>query len=94
MDACISLDWYVYMNVCAISLDIVACKVSDSSVHSHICHLKTLLETTKEASVPHTYIHFFGNGCDTAPALAKGYIEDLLSFIKSESYSELVTVVS
>lgn len=43
--------------------------------------------------MPHTYIHFFGDGRDTAPASAKGYAEDLLSFLKSESYGELATVV-
>ncbi|KAF9236130.1 cofactor-independent phosphoglycerate mutase [Melanogaster broomeanus] len=57
--------------------------VSDGGVHSHIHHLKALLETAKESGVPHTYIHFF----------AKGYAEDLLSFLESESYGELATVV-
>ncbi|KAF8836494.1 cofactor-independent phosphoglycerate mutase [Paxillus ammoniavirescens] len=67
--------------------------VSDGGVHSHIHHLKALLETAKKTGVPHTYIHFFGDGRDTAPTSAKGYAEDLLSFIKSESYGELATVV-
>ncbi|KIJ62198.1 hypothetical protein HYDPIDRAFT_95142 [Hydnomerulius pinastri MD-312] len=67
--------------------------VSDGGVHSHIRHLKALLETAKEQGVPHTYVHFFGDGRDTAPTSAKGYAEDLLSFIKSESYGELATVV-
>lgn len=43
--------------------------------------------------MPHTYVHFFGDGRDTAPSSAKGYAEDLLSFLKSESYGELATVV-
>ena len=43
--------------------------------------------------MPHTYIHFFGDGRDTAPSSAKGYAEDLLSFLKSESYGELATVI-
>jgi len=67
--------------------------VSDGGVHSHIHHLRALLETAKKTGVPHTYIHFFGDGRDTAPTSAKGYAEDLLSFIKSESYGELATVV-
>jgi 2,3-bisphosphoglycerate-independent phosphoglycerate mutase len=67
--------------------------VSDGGVHSHIRHLKALLETAKESGVPHTYVHFFGDGRDTAPASAKGYAEDLLSFLKSESYGELATVI-
>ncbi|KAF8553130.1 cofactor-independent phosphoglycerate mutase [Imleria badia] len=67
--------------------------VSDGGVHSHIRHLKALLETAKESGVPHSYVHFFGDGRDTAPSSAKGYAEDLLSFLKSESYGELATVV-
>ncbi|KAI5995726.1 cofactor-independent phosphoglycerate mutase [Pisolithus marmoratus] len=57
--------------------------VSDGGVHSHIRHLKALLETAKEQGVPHTYIHFFGDGRDTAPRSAKGYAEELLEFLKS-----------
>ena len=43
--------------------------------------------------MPHTYVHFFGDGRDTAPTSAKGYADDLLAFLKSESYGELATVV-
>ena len=43
--------------------------------------------------MPHTYVHFFGDGRDTAPASAKGYAEDLLTFLESESYGELATVI-
>ncbi|KAH7886543.1 cofactor-independent phosphoglycerate mutase [Phlebopus sp. FC_14] len=67
--------------------------VSDGGVHSHIRHLKALLETAKENGVPHTYVHFFGDGRDTAPRSAKGYAQDLLSFLSSTSYGQLATVV-
>ncbi|KAF7981408.1 hypothetical protein HWV62_33919 [Athelia sp. TMB] len=67
--------------------------VSDGGVHSHINHLYALLETAKEVGVPHTYIHFFGDGRDTAPRSAAGYAKDLLEFIKKEEYGELATVV-
>ena len=43
--------------------------------------------------MPHTYVHFFADWRDTAPTSAKGYADDLLSFLKSESYGELATVV-
>lgn len=67
--------------------------MSDGGVHSHINHLYALLETAKEVGVPHTYIHFFGDGRDTAPRSAAGYAKDLLAFIKKEEYGELATVV-
>lgn len=68
-------------------------QVSDGGVHSHIRHLKALLETAKEQGVPHTYIHFFGDGRDTAPRSARGYVKDLLEFLETESYGTLATVV-
>ncbi|RDB24610.1 2,3-bisphosphoglycerate-independent phosphoglycerate mutase [Hypsizygus marmoreus] len=67
--------------------------VSDGGVHSHINHLYALLETAKEIGVPHTYVHFLGDGRDTAPRSAAGYCQDLLNFIKKEEYGELATVV-
>jgi 2,3-bisphosphoglycerate-independent phosphoglycerate mutase len=61
-------------------------------MHSHIRHLYALLET-KEIGVPHTYVHFFGDGRDTTPRSAAGYAKDLLEFTKKEKYGELATVV-
>ncbi|KIL71122.1 hypothetical protein M378DRAFT_65056 [Amanita muscaria Koide BX008] len=67
--------------------------VSDGGVHSHISHLFALLETAKEQGVPHVYVHFFGDGRDTAPRSAIIYLEQLLDFIKKEQVGELATVV-
>ncbi|KAI0726843.1 cofactor-independent phosphoglycerate mutase [Fomitopsis betulina] len=67
--------------------------VSDGGVHSHIRHLYALLETAKEQGVPHVYIHFFGDGRDTAPRSAAGYVKDLLEFIEKEKIGEIATVV-
>ena len=68
-------------------------QVSDGGVHSHINHLKALLETAKEQEVPHVYIHFFGDGRDTAPRSAAGYAKDLLEFLEKEKYGAIATVV-
>lgn len=62
-------------------------------MHSHIKHLFALLETAKEQGVPHTYVHFFADGRDTAPESAAGYAKELVDFIKKEEYGELATVV-
>ncbi|KAI0792578.1 cofactor-independent phosphoglycerate mutase [Abortiporus biennis] len=67
--------------------------VSDGGVHSHIRHLYALLETAKEQGVPHVYIHFFGDGRDTAPRSAAGYAKDLLDFLEKEKYGQIATVV-
>jgi 2,3-bisphosphoglycerate-independent phosphoglycerate mutase len=44
-------------------------------------------------NVPHTYIHFFGDGRDTAPRSAKKYAEELINFTKDLEYGTLSTVV-
>ena len=62
-------------------------------MHSHINHLFALLETAKEVGVPHTYVHFFGDGRDTAPRSASKYAQQLLDFMKKENYGELATIV-
>ncbi|KAL9716762.1 hypothetical protein Ac2012v2_001213 [Leucoagaricus gongylophorus] len=67
--------------------------ISDGGVHSHITHLFALLETAKEVGVPYTYVHFFGDGRDTAPTSATKYLQQLLEFMKKESYGELATIV-
>jgi 2,3-bisphosphoglycerate-independent phosphoglycerate mutase len=66
---------------------------SDGGVHSHIQHLFALLKTAKEEGVPHVYVHFFGDGRDTAPCSADGYCQQLLDFMKKEEVGELATIV-
>jgi hypothetical protein len=62
-------------------------------VHSHIDHLKAILETAKEQQVPHVFIHFFGDGRDTAPKSAAGYAKDLQAFLDKEKVGTVATVV-
>ena len=67
--------------------------MSDGGVHSHITHLYALLETAKEVGLKEVYIHFFGDGRDTAPRSAAGYLKDLLAFIEKEKIGEVATIV-
>lgn len=41
----------------------------------------------------HAYVHFFGDGRDTAPTSATQYLQQLLDFVKKENYGELATIV-
>src|SRR5579863_6155171 len=41
--------------------------VSDGGVHSHISHLKTMVDCCQKASLPQVYIHAFTDGRDTDP---------------------------
>ncbi|KAJ1975510.1 hypothetical protein H4R33_006637 [Dimargaris cristalligena] len=67
--------------------------VSDGGVHAHIKHLFGLLEAAKELGVPETYVHFFGDGRDTAPRSATKYLRELLDFMQQLNYGKLATIV-
>ncbi|NOZ12041.1 MAG: 2,3-bisphosphoglycerate-independent phosphoglycerate mutase [Acidobacteria bacterium] len=66
--------------------------LSDGGVHSHIRHLKALLEMAKKADVPGVTVHAFMDGRDTPPDSGIGYIEDLDSFIRNLGFGEIGTV--
>ncbi|KAF9897791.1 hypothetical protein BX616_004976, partial [Lobosporangium transversale] len=66
--------------------------ISDGGVHSHQNHLYSLLDAAKEAGVPEVYIHFFGDGRDTSPRSASGYLKQLLEKIEQINYGKLATI--
>ena len=43
--------------------------------------------------MPHVYVHFIGDGRDTAPRSAAGYARDLRDFIEKVGIGEVATVV-
>ncbi|KAF8334712.1 cofactor-independent phosphoglycerate mutase [Cantharellus anzutake] len=67
--------------------------ISDGGVHSHINHLLALLETAKKLEVPEVYVHFFGDGRDTAPRSATIYLKQLNDFIEKEKFGKVATVI-
>ncbi len=53
--------------------------VSDGGVHSHIDHLKGLLEAASEADLQDVYVHAFTDGRDVDPRSGRDFIKDLQS---------------
>jgi 2,3-bisphosphoglycerate-independent phosphoglycerate mutase len=43
--------------------------------------------------VPHVYVHFLGDGRDTAPRSAAGYARELRDFLKKVGIGEVATIV-
>ncbi len=54
---------------------------SDGGVHSHINHLKALLDLAKRQGLDQVYIHGFLDGRDTPPASALKYVEEMNEYI-------------
>ena len=66
--------------------------VSDGGVHSHINHLKALVDIFKKNNVDNTFIHAFMDGRDTSPTGGKDYLKDLLAAIK-DTPTKLASVI-
>lgn len=65
--------------------------VSDGGVHSHINHLKALLDICKEAGLTQVYIHAFTDGRDTDPKSGLGFITELQNHV-DKSTGKIATV--
>ena len=66
--------------------------LSDGGVHSHIDHLKYLLNAAKDNKIPSTVIHVITDGRDTSPTSGINYLKDLQNYIKKINYGEIGSV--
>lgn len=66
--------------------------VSNGGVHSHINHLKGLIDAANEAQVKKVFIHAFTDGRDVDPKSGTKFIGDILNYIK-DTPVKLATVI-
>ncbi len=66
--------------------------VSDGGVHSHIDHLKALVEAVEGADAEVAYIHAFTDGRDVDPKSGKGFLTDLSKSCQGKK-TQLATVI-
>ncbi|RYJ41188.1 2,3-bisphosphoglycerate-independent phosphoglycerate mutase [Flavobacterium beibuense] len=66
--------------------------VSNGGVHSHIEHIKGLVDAAKNAGVSNTYIHAFTDGRDVDPKSGLGFITDLENYIK-DTPTKLASII-
>jgi 2,3-bisphosphoglycerate-independent phosphoglycerate mutase len=66
--------------------------VSDGGVHSHINHLKTIIDCCKTESVPAVFIHAFTDGRDTDPKSGYGFIKNLQEHLSATGTGKIATV--
>jgi 2,3-bisphosphoglycerate-independent phosphoglycerate mutase len=59
--------------------------VSDGGVHSHINHLKGLVDAAYDAGLENVFIHAFTDGRDVDPKSGAGFITDIIHHIKGTS---------
>ncbi len=66
--------------------------LSDGGVHSHINHVKGLIEAASHAGVPQSFIHAFTDGRDVDPKSGKAFVEDISAFAKAHN-AQLASVI-
>ena len=66
--------------------------VSDGGVHSHIKHLKALIDMAAAKDIKNLYIHAFLDGRDVPPRSAAGYLEELENYLQKKPIGEIATV--
>lgn len=66
--------------------------VSDGGVHSHITHLKALIDFYTENGINNLFIHAFTDGRDTAPNGGLNYLTEIETFLKNKP-AEIASVI-
>ena len=57
--------------------------VSNGGVHSHINHLKAIIDVCKKSELQNVFVHAFTDGRDCDPKSGLGFIKELDSFLNS-----------
>ncbi|MGB5171127.1 MAG: 2,3-bisphosphoglycerate-independent phosphoglycerate mutase [Eudoraea sp.] len=66
--------------------------LSNGGVHSHINHLKGLIEVSEDFGIKNAYVHAFTDGRDVDPRSGKIFIEDLTHFCEDKN-TKLASIV-
>jgi 2,3-bisphosphoglycerate-independent phosphoglycerate mutase len=66
--------------------------VSDGGVHSHINHLKKIIDCCKAESVSKVFVHAFTDGRDTDPKSGQGFIKNLQDHLDKTGTGKIASV--
>lgn len=66
--------------------------LSDGGVHSHMDHIRALLELCRRHNLPRVYIHAYLDGRDVAPRSALQYIQQLQETMQRLQVGEFATI--
>ncbi len=66
--------------------------VSDGGVHSHIDHIKGLIDLAKKNNVEKVYLHAFMDGRDTHPNSGINYIKEMQEYMAEVGVGKIATI--
>ena len=66
--------------------------VSNGGVHSHINHLKAIIDVCKEQELKNVFVHAFTDGRDCDPHSGKGFIKELLDHMSATGIGQIASI--
>ncbi len=66
--------------------------VSDGGVHSHVAHLRWLVDLAKKSGVTRVYVHAFTDGRDTSPRAGREFIGALSDYLARTDAGRIASV--
>ena len=66
--------------------------LSDGGVHSHINHIKGLLDFAKLNGLTKVYLHAFMDGRDTSPTSGISFVNEIESYMKEKKVGKIATI--
>ena len=66
--------------------------LSDGGVHSHVSHIKGLIDAGQAYGIENMYLHAFTDGRDVDPKSGKGFLQDLSTYCEDKN-AALATVI-
>ncbi|MFC1612632.1 2,3-bisphosphoglycerate-independent phosphoglycerate mutase [Patescibacteria group bacterium] len=61
-------------------------------IHSHIRHLKALIDFCKENNLKEVYLHLFLDGRDTEKAIGKDFLDEIIDYCKKAGVGEIASL--
>lgn len=66
--------------------------LSDGGVHSHIDHLKALIDMASKNGLKNVFVHAFTDGRDTDPQSAIDFVEEIESYMNKVGVGKIATI--
>ncbi|WP_300385365.1 2,3-bisphosphoglycerate-independent phosphoglycerate mutase [Clostridium sp.] len=66
--------------------------LSNGGVHSHINHIKGLLDLAKKSGLKEVYLHGFMDGRDVPPSSGKGFVVEIEDYMKEIGLGKVATL--
>lgn len=66
--------------------------LSDGGVHSHMTHIKGLIDLCKKEALTDVYLHAFLDGRDTPPTSAINYIDEIEKYMNEKGVGKIASI--